>query len=70
MTFAAEELKLPDNPSYKRYADLKRKAVVWNVVAAPGIVVEAQNLVLSGGGLRGLPGLFFRSRGQTGSRRA
>jgi predicted aminopeptidase len=33
--FAAQELKLPDNASYTRYADLKRSAVVWNVVAAP-----------------------------------
>lgn len=33
--FAVTELKLPDNPSYHRYADLKRGAVVWNVVAAP-----------------------------------
>ena len=34
-SFAATELKLPDNPSYRRYADLQRSAVVWNVVAAP-----------------------------------
>ncbi len=33
--FASSELKLPDNSSYRRYADLKRPAVVWNVVAAP-----------------------------------
>ena len=33
--FASSELKLPDNPSYRRYADLQRNAVVWNVVAAP-----------------------------------
>ena len=33
--FAVTELDLPDNPSYRRYADLKRRAVVWNVVAAP-----------------------------------
>ncbi len=33
--FATDELQLPDNPSYRRYADLKRPAVVWNVVAAP-----------------------------------
>ncbi|MRD47208.1 aminopeptidase [Caenimonas koreensis DSM 17982] len=34
-TYAVTELKLPDNPSYRRYADLHRNAVVWNVVAAP-----------------------------------
>jgi len=33
--FAVTELGLPDNASYHRYADLKRPAVVWNVVAAP-----------------------------------
>lgn len=33
--FAVTDLKLPDNDSYQRYADLQRRAVVWNVVAAP-----------------------------------
>lgn len=33
--FAVSELHLPDNRSYRRYADLKRRAAVWNVVAAP-----------------------------------
>ena len=33
--FAVSELKLPDNLSYQRYANLPRSAVVWNVVAAP-----------------------------------
>ncbi|WP_083745247.1 aminopeptidase [Variovorax sp. KK3] len=33
--FAVAELGLPDNASYKSYADLHRAAAVWNVVAAP-----------------------------------
>ncbi|VWX60441.1 conserved hypothetical protein [Burkholderiales bacterium 8X] len=33
--YASAELGLPDNPSYTAYADLKRPAAVWNVVAAP-----------------------------------
>ncbi len=33
--FAITGLDLPDNPSYRSYADLKRTAAVWNVVAAP-----------------------------------
>jgi len=33
--FAVTELKLPDNPSYRRFAELGRDAAVWNVVAAP-----------------------------------
>lgn len=33
--FAVSELALPDNRSYRSYADLKRPAAVWNVAAAP-----------------------------------
>ncbi|HSD70268.1 MAG TPA: aminopeptidase [Woeseiaceae bacterium] len=33
--FAVDELLLPDNDSYRSYADLERDYVVWNVVAAP-----------------------------------
>lgn len=33
--FAVHELGLPDNKSYRSYADLHRPFVVWNVVAAP-----------------------------------
>jgi predicted aminopeptidase len=33
--YASRELKLPDNGSYRRYADIGRPYVVWNVVAAP-----------------------------------
>ena len=32
--YASRELGLPDNGSYRRYADLGRPYVVWNVVAA------------------------------------
>lgn len=32
--FAVTELGLPDNDSYRRYADIGRPYVVWNVVAA------------------------------------
>lgn len=33
--YAISTLHLPDNASYQRYAQLDRRAVVWNVVAAP-----------------------------------
>lgn len=33
--FSVTELKLPDNGSYRGYADLGRTFVVWNVVATP-----------------------------------
>jgi predicted aminopeptidase len=32
-TFASEHLKLPDNQSYRLYADIQRPYVVWNVFA-------------------------------------
>jgi predicted aminopeptidase len=41
--YAVTELKLPDNPSYHRYADLNRSAVVWNVVAAPPYSLTLKN---------------------------
>src|SRR5262249_42654192 len=38
--FASRELGLPDNGSYRSYADVKRPYVVWNVVAAPEFSVS------------------------------
>jgi predicted aminopeptidase len=38
--FASQELSLPDNSSYRTYADVGRPFVVWNVVAAPEFSVE------------------------------
>lgn len=38
--FASRELALPDNGSYKRYADLGRRYAVWNVFAAAEFSVE------------------------------
>ncbi len=37
--FASRELALPDNGSYRGYADLGRPYVVWNVVAAPELAI-------------------------------
>jgi predicted aminopeptidase len=39
--YAVKELKLPDNPSYRSYADIGRPFAVWNVVAAPEFSLEA-----------------------------
>jgi predicted aminopeptidase len=38
--FATHELYLPDNGSYRSYADLERDYVVWNVFAAPELSLE------------------------------
>lgn len=40
--FGATQLHLPDNPSYTRYAELGRRAVVWNVVATPVDSLQAK----------------------------
>ena len=38
--FAVDELGLPDNDTYRTYADLQREFVVWNVFAAPEFSLE------------------------------
>ena len=38
--FASRELQLPDNGSYRSYADLERPYAVWTVVAAPEFSLE------------------------------
>jgi predicted aminopeptidase len=38
--FAVSEMALPDNNSYKNYASLKRKYVLWNVVATPELSLK------------------------------
>jgi predicted aminopeptidase len=38
--FASGALALPDNGSYRRYAELHRRFVVWNVFAAPEFSLE------------------------------
>ncbi|MDO8787318.1 MAG: aminopeptidase [Sulfuritalea sp.] len=40
--FASRELGLPDNNSYRSYADVGRPYVVWNVFAAPEFSLEAK----------------------------
>jgi predicted aminopeptidase len=38
--YAVSELRLPDNASYRSYADIGRPYAVWNVVAAPEFSLE------------------------------
>jgi predicted aminopeptidase len=38
--FSVKELGLPDNDSYRSYADVERQYVVWNVFATPEFSVE------------------------------
>jgi predicted aminopeptidase len=41
--FSIDELHLPDNDSYRSYADLDRDYVVWSIVAAPEFSMTAKS---------------------------
>ena len=56
--FATTALKLPDNPSYRQYADLKRRAAVWNVVAAPPLSLTLKTWCFPVAGCVGYRGYF------------
>jgi predicted aminopeptidase len=57
-SFAVSELHLPDNASYQRYADLQRKAVVWNVTAAPALSLKPETWCFPVAGCVGYRGYF------------
>lgn len=59
--FAVTELKLPDNASYRRFADLRRGAAVWNVVAAPELSLQLKTWCYPIMGCAGYRGYFERS---------
>ena len=59
--FAVHELKEPDNASYRRYADLKRGAAVWNVVAAPELSLTLQTWCFPVVGCVGYRGYYDRT---------
>jgi predicted aminopeptidase len=42
-TFASQQLRLPDNQSYRLYADIGRPFVVWNVFATPEFSLTPKN---------------------------
>jgi predicted aminopeptidase len=60
--FASQELGLPDNGSYKKYADIGRPYVVWNVVAAPEFSVEPKRWCFPIVGCVAYRGYFVESR--------
>jgi len=56
--FAVSELGLPDNASYHRYADLQRRAAVYNVVAAPPLSLKLQTWCFPVAGCVGYRGYY------------
>jgi predicted aminopeptidase len=59
--FSVQVLKLPDNPSYRAYADLQRAAAVWNVVAAPPLSLNLKTWCYPVAGCVGYRGYFDRA---------
>jgi predicted aminopeptidase len=60
--FASHELGLPDNGSYRKYADIGRAYVVWSVVAAPEFSVDPKRWCFPVVGCVGYRGYFVEAR--------
>jgi predicted aminopeptidase len=60
--FASRELGLPDNKSYRSYADIDRPYVVWNVVAAPEFSVQPKRWCFPVAGCVAYRGYFREQR--------
>lgn len=60
--FASRDLGLPDNDSYRRYADLERPFVVWNVIAAPEFSLQAKQWCFLFAGCVGYRGYFSEAQ--------
>ena len=62
--FAIEELSLPDNGSYRSYADLERPYVIWNVFAAPALSLDPMTWCFPIAGCVGYRGYFSEQGAQ------
>ena len=60
--YASRELGLPDNQSYRSYAQLDRPYVVWNVVATPEFSVEPRRWCFPVAGCVAYRGYFQEAR--------
>lgn len=59
--FASEELGLPDNNSYREYADIGRDYVIWNVIATEEFSVVPQTWCFPFAGCVNYRGFFAKS---------
>ncbi len=62
--FASSKLALPDNGSYRKYADLERPFVVWNVFAAAEFSVAPKEWCFPVAGCVGYRGYFNQARAE------
>ncbi len=63
--YASRELGLPDNRSYRSYADLARPFVVWNVFAAAEFSVEPRQWCFAVAGCVGYRGYFSEAEARS-----
>lgn len=63
--YASRELGLPDNRSYRSYADLARPFVVWNVFAAAEFSTEARQWCFAVAGCVGYRGYFSEAEARS-----
>lgn len=62
--YASRGLGLPDNDSYRRYADVGRPYVLWNVFATPALSLEPVEWCFPVAGCVAYRGYFSRERAQ------
>ena len=62
--FASRELALPDNRSYRTYADLERPFAVWNVYAVPELSLEPKRWCFIIAGCVPYRGYFARDQAE------
>lgn len=62
--FATQELKLPDNHSYRSYADLERPFAAWNVFATPELSLEPRKWCFVIAGCIAYRGYFAREKAE------
>lgn len=67
--FSIEELGLPDNKSYRSYADLERDHVVWNVFAAPEFSLTPRTWCFPVAGCVAYRGYFKREAAEREARK-
>ena len=67
--FAIDELALPDNDTYRTYADLEREFVLWNVFAAPEFSLEPETWCFPVVGCVSYRGYFDKAGAEREARR-
>jgi len=67
--FAVDELGLPDNDTYRTYADIERDYVVWNVFAAPEFSMQPKTWCFPVAGCVSYRGYFAEDRAEREAQR-